>query len=214
MHLASGRHLELVAQLEMAAFGGTLELARPGQPPDRRAALTKRLRSHAVDRSDVHRCARPVFVGADARTASRAEREREDVNPRIGGGWPELLLLAGFPQHHVAGCDLAILAPREHPPAPRCDVPEGPRLASRDSDRGSRRQFQLGDRVEVATGSLLKHLARVDEPPHLGGTLVLESWREPFDSADVHGDYSDEVAKARSTETITHLPLQPVVAAR
>ena len=65
-------------------------------------------------------------------------------------------------------------------------------------DEPTTRDLELADELEEAAVGDVLHLARVDEPPHRDGAVVLDDRLDVLDRPHVHGDLQESFASSAS----------------
>ena len=82
--------------------------------------------------------------------------------------------------------DLAVFAFDRHDPASGGDVIELVRRVVVRVDVSAARDLELAHELEVTALGDLEHLARLDEPPHGHGSVVLDDGLDVLDRPDIH----------------------------
>ena len=125
-------------------------------------------------------CSRP------GRRPPTPDREAEAVDRRVVAHRPQAVHQVRRDVHEVALRDLALLAVDHHDPAARGDVIELVRRVRVRVDQAAARDLELAHQLEEAAVGDVLHLARVDEPPHRDGAVVLDDRRHLLDRPHVH----------------------------
>src|SRR5215472_15677765 len=127
-----------------------------------------------------------VLAVVDRARALHTDREAEAVDRRVVAHRAQAVHLVGRDVHEVALFDLALLAVDHHDPASRRDVIELVRRVRVRVDETTAGDLELAHQLEEPPVRDLLHLARVHEPPHGHGAVVLDDRRHLFDRPDVH----------------------------
>ena len=127
-----------------------------------------------------------VLGVVDRARAFDADREAEAVDRRVVAHRPQAVHEVRRDVHEVALADLALLAVDRHDPAAGGHVIELVRRVLVRVDEPAARDLELADELEVPALGDVEHLARVDEPPHGHGAVVLDDRLDFFDRPHVH----------------------------
>ena len=128
----------------------------------------------------------PKLFGPTTNRPTEANREAKAVDRRVVAHGTQAVHQVGRDVHEVALLDLPLLPVDHHDPAPGGDVIELVGRVRVRIDQPAARNLELADELEEATVGDLLHLARVHEPPHGHGAVVLDDRRHLFDRPHVH----------------------------
>src|SRR5262249_31577484 len=127
-----------------------------------------------------------VLAVVDRARVLHTHGEAEAVDRRVFAHGTQAVHHVGRDVDEVALLDLALFAVDHHDAAPRGHVIELVRRVRVRIDEAAARDLELAHQLEEpAVGDLL-HLARVHEPPHGNGAVVLDDRRHLFDRPHVH----------------------------